>query len=339
MASNASALIGAWAAQGSPASGTVIHDGKAHRVTVHTKTPPRVILDFAQRCNLRCGFCPVWGRDPLAKEGLLDYDAALRIMDQLPARTVISPSWYGEPLLIPRLREVFEEMRQRGFIINMNTNGLTLDAELASFFCGLPVDAIMVSLDAARPLTLKLVRGIWALEKIEAAVMRLLAERGERLYPRIGVSFTIQEGNRHDLEEFKARWIGAVDVVRIGLEYRDGRFPEMHAPAKRVPCPLLYETMVIRHDGSVPICCLDSTASQVMGHVQDGVCSTWNGEKLEAVRTAHEHSDWEAVPFCKNCNGWADKVFTEKETEGILIRESPQYTYYNRKDRLENWKR
>lgn len=330
--SNATQLIGEWSAQGSPAVGEI----RGVRVTATPKMPPRVIIDFAQKCNLRCGFCPVWGRDPLATEGLMGYQEALEIVRQLPAGTVVSPSWYGEPLLIPYMRPIFEEMKARGHVVNLNTNGLTLTAEIAAFWCSIGVDSVMFSLDAARPATLKLVRGIWALEKIEAAVWRLMTARGDRMLPRIGVSFTVQEKNAHDLADFKARWIGTVDVVRIGKEYRDGKFPDMATPAKRTPCALLYETMVIRNDGEVPICCLDSRGSQAMGNVRtDGVRGVWNGDFFENVRHFHETEQWDRLPFCRDCNGWADKGhYIEEERDGILIRRSPQYEFYNRIDKL-----
>ena len=35
--------------------------------------PPRVILDLATKCNLRCGMCPVWGSD--------DEDAKQQVME------------------------------------------------------------------------------------------------------------------------------------------------------------------------------------------------------------------------------------------------------------------
>jgi hypothetical protein len=150
---------------------------------------------------------------------------------------------------------------------------------------------------------------------------------------------------RHELGDFKEKWVGAVDVVRIGLEYKDGRFQGMEEPKVRVPCPLLYETMVIDHDGVVPICCLDSKRSQVMGNVfSSSVSGVWNGEKFQAVRQAHEEGRWDDVPFCKGCNGWADKDYQEAtmytdDGNVILIRYGAQYTWYNRADRLHTWKK
>src|SRR5471030_1631791 len=75
--------------------------------------------------------------------------------------------------------------------IAMNTNGLTLTEELAQFFVDIKVDSIMFSIDAVTKGTLKKIRGIDKLEKIESAVFRMMKVRGDAEYPRVGVSITI----------------------------------------------------------------------------------------------------------------------------------------------------
>ena len=39
----------------------------------------------------------------------------------------------------------------------------------------------------------------------------------------------------------------------------------------------------------------------------------------------------------QRCRGWAQYEFEEEVRDGLLIRRSPQYTYYNKVDRLQNW--
>jgi hypothetical protein len=52
----------------------------------------------------------------------------------------------------------------------------------------------------------------------------------------------------------------------------------------------------------------------------------------------HETSQWDKVRFCKNCNGWAQYQYEEEMRDGLFIRRSPEFAYYNRIDRLENWR-
>jgi MoaA/NifB/PqqE/SkfB family radical SAM enzyme len=224
--------------------------------------------------------------------------------------------------------------------IAMNTNGLTLTDQMAEMFCTLPVDAVMFSIDAISPEALMKVRGIDKLAKIEAAVARLMRVRGDRAFPRIGVSFTIQDANRHEEVAFVERWVGKVDVVRTGFLFDAsiGTFPEMQAKMERKPCPSLYKTLPVHNDGGVRICCLDGFRATDMGNVfETSVEEVWHGEEFARARYYHETGQWDKVPFCKNCNGWAEYEFEEEVRDGLLIRRSPQYLYYNLISRLNNW--
>src|SRR5271170_7171205 len=113
----------------------------------------RLLIDFATKCNLRCPMCPVWGSEDNnaidSVKGTMDADASVKLLDQIaPAHPLIQPNMYGEPLLIPNLRERLRDMKARGIAIAFNTNGLTLDGDLAKFFVEIELDSISFSLDA-----------------------------------------------------------------------------------------------------------------------------------------------------------------------------------------------
>jgi len=289
--------------------------------------------------------CPVWGSDDERQidqvEGVMDLQAARKVLDEvMSAKPMIAPSIYGEPLLIPNMKEAFTDLKARGLPIVINTNGLTMSEKIATFWAELPVDSVMFSLDSTTPETLKKVRGVDGLAKIESAVFRLMKMRGEREYPRIGVSFTIQDDNRHELDSFIARWVGVVDVVRTCpvFDTHEGTFQDVQEPVDRKPCPAIYKTLPIHNDGSARLCCLDGFRATSMGNVfKDGVKAIWHGEELAKARYYHETGQWDAVPFCNSCNGWAQYEYDEAVGEGLLIRRSPQFTYYNKINRLRNW--
>jgi MoaA/NifB/PqqE/SkfB family radical SAM enzyme len=305
--------------------------------------PERVLLDLATKCNLRCPMCPVWGSDDNAAiesvKGVMDLEASRRLLDEImQARPLVQPNMYGEPLLAPDLRARLADMKKRGLTIAMNTNGLTLTDDLAKFMVEIEVDSVSFSLDAVTRETLLKIRGVDKLEKIEAAVFRLLAARGDRAFPRVSVSLTLQDANRQEEEAFVDRWAGLVDCVRVGLIFENGTFPDMRAPEPRLPCPALYHTLPVHNDGTVTICCLDGFKSTNVGNVfTDGVKAVWQGEEFAKVRYYHETAQWDKVPFCKGCNGWAQYEFNDEVRDGLLIRRSPQFTYYNRINRLGNW--
>src|SRR5262249_9124336 len=155
-----------------------------------------------------CPMCPVWGseeNDPDSVAGVMDLEASRKLLDELmAAKPLVQPNMYGEPLLAPNLRERIADMKARGMSIAMNTNGLTLAEDTAKYFVEKKVDSVMFSIDAVTRDTLKKVRGIRKIERIERSVMLLMKVRGEAVYPRIGVSFTIQDTNRHEVDAFVA---------------------------------------------------------------------------------------------------------------------------------------
>src|SRR5215470_11976217 len=217
-----------------------------------SELPDRLLVDFATRCNLRCPMCPVWGSDDERAidevKGIMGLAEARRMLDEVAAaRPMVAPSVYGEPLLIPDLKNVFAEIKRRGMPIAMNTNGLTLTDDLARCFVELQVDSIMFSLDSVTKETLQKVRGFDKLEKIESNVFRLMRVRGDAEYPRVGVSFTIQPENKHELDAFVSRWVGVVDVVRTCpvFDTEIGTFTQIDVPTERRPCPAIYKTLPV----------------------------------------------------------------------------------------------
>ena len=305
--------------------------------------PERVLIDYATRCNLRCPMCTVWGSGDdqaiASVEGIMDSAKAEAVEHEIAAaKPLVQPNLYGEPLLIPKLRDRIASLKQKGMSVALNTNGLTLTEKLAAFFVEVGVDSVFFSIDAATPATFRAIRGVDQLPKVEAAVHRMLAARGTGLTPRIGVSFTLQEQNKDEEAAFVARWSNVVDCVRIGLIFENGAFKGLTAPEKRTPCATLYTTLPIHNDGMATICCLDGFKETAIGNVfEAGVKAVWNGEAMAKVRYYHETAQWDKVPFCKNCNGWAQYEYAEEVRDGLLIRRSPEFTYYNRLDRMVNW--
>src|SRR5438128_1318861 len=116
-------------------------------------------------------------------------------------------------------------------------------------------------------------------------------------------------------------------------------FTQIDAPVDRRPCPAIYKTLPVHNDGTVRLCCLDGFRATAMGNIfTDGVKTVWQGEEFAKARYYHETGQWDKVPFCKPCNGWVQYDYEEEIRDGILVRRSPQFTYYNKIDRLKNWK-
>lgn len=271
----------------------------------------------------------------------IDIEKVRKMLDELMgAKALVMPSLWSEPLLSKHLRPYIEAAKARGLAVAMNTNGLTLREEIARFFVDVGLDAVSFSIDATTPETLLKVRGVDKLPKLHSAVEMMLRVRGAAALPRVGVSFVIQDANRHEAADFVRHWAQRVDFVRTSELFAGGTFPAVRTHEKRRgACPALYDTIAIHANGNVSYCCLDGFGETSVGNVFDeGLEAVWHGKKLNQVREWHETGQWENVPFCRDCTRWASYDFVETIEDGLLVRRSPEYTYYNRIDRLDNWK-
>jgi radical SAM protein with 4Fe4S-binding SPASM domain len=201
---------------------------------------------------------------------------------------------------------------------------------------------VNVSIDATTKETLVKTRATNRLQRIHDAVFLLLEKRGSAESPRVMVNFTVDEHNRHERDEFLAYWINHVDAVRINEVYTYERgIDGLVVSRERTPCREIYDQMNIDFNGEVRMCCLDGFRVTNMGNVfRDGVYGVWHGEALTAVRKHHEENNYAAEPFCQNCTLWASYNIINEHQEGdLLVRSSDSITYYNRLDRISNWKK
>lgn len=130
---------------------------------------PLLIFYPTSRCNSRCLSCDWWthtGADDLTLDEIRDVAASL---PALGTRVVAFSG--GEPLVRPDLFDVAAAFRQHGVTLQLLTSGVLLErhaAQIAAHFTH-----VTVSLDASTPGLYEAVRGIAALDLVEAGVRRL----------------------------------------------------------------------------------------------------------------------------------------------------------------------
>jgi len=307
--------------------------------------PKRILVGLNDGyCNLKCPACYVHGSNGSVNQrvlkGHMSIKNATRIFEEIKNTGIfISPVLWSEPLLIDNLHDYLVLLKKYGLNAFINSNGLLLTERKAKEFVSIPVFSIFISIDSTTSETLKKIRGIEKLKKIHDSVFVLLRERKKMLSPRIGVSFVESELNSHERSDFISFWLQHVDVVRVNDVYENkNKVKRIDNLIKRIPCGVLYDTMTINHKGDVNICCLDSFNETNMGNVfENGVQNIWKGKQFQRIRRLHENGQYEAIPLCAECDVWSNYLVKERISNGILIRESPIMTYYNRMDRMDTW--
>jgi len=310
--------------------------------------PPKVQIGIQDGyCNLKCSMCFLHSPDHQEQIKSIrgemtttQLESLLDEINQAGNKVAISPYRWSEPFAARDFKTSLQAIKDREFPIVINTNGLLIDEDMAKFLVDIEVDSLTISLDAFTEETYLLKRGVKAFEKAKKVVFSLLAARGEKALPRIGVSFTLGHDNEPEKDQFVDYWIQHVDVVRVNKEqgFAEKGVKELAMPGKRVPCYQLYDSITISCSGDAVICCLDALNEMKMGNVFDkGIKNIWQGERFQEIRHYHETGQYDKVPFCKNCNMWMNTTLDEFEENGMLVRSSPVMTFYNRMDRLGNW--
>ena len=94
-------------------------------------------LELLPLCNMNCDMCYIrLSRSEMEKKGRLrTADEWIRLGDQMTRSGVLFLLLTGgEPLLFPDFKRLYLELRQRGMILTINTNGTLVDEEWAEFF-------------------------------------------------------------------------------------------------------------------------------------------------------------------------------------------------------------
>ncbi len=84
------------------------------------KTFKKVYIEITSVCNLACSFCPPTQR----AKGLIKVEQFIKILDEIrPHTKYIYLHVKGEPLLHPRIDQLLDAAHERGFKVNITTNG------------------------------------------------------------------------------------------------------------------------------------------------------------------------------------------------------------------------
>lgn len=84
------------------------------------KTFKKVYIEITSVCNLACSFCPPTQR----AKGLIKVEQFEKVLDQIrPHTKYIYLHVKGEPLLHPRIDQLLDAAHERGFKVNITTNG------------------------------------------------------------------------------------------------------------------------------------------------------------------------------------------------------------------------
>ncbi|MFC2130779.1 radical SAM protein [Bacteroidota bacterium] len=114
--------------------------------------PPYITFDITHHCNLSCTHCSTNSSPKITSEGGLSTSEALNIIDQLSIAGVkVLTLSGGEPLLRKDWHVLAKNAVISGMVVNIETNGSTINAQTADLIMKSGINSINISLDSHKP--------------------------------------------------------------------------------------------------------------------------------------------------------------------------------------------
>jgi len=217
---------------------------------------------------------------------------------------------FGEPLVHSDLPEMIEAAKRAGILgINIETDGLALEGELAEALAESKADVISVYVDANSRELYEQVKGRDCFEQVEGnleAFIDKVSDHGPMVIPHLVKT----RETMGEMEAFYGRWLdrcGAAVIVGYNDyagQIKDKAIMDM-CPPQRYPCSRLYRTLTILADGNATICSQDFTGQQIIGNIKEkSISELWQSEKMNQLRLTHQEKTFHTNAFCAKCKEW-----------------------------------
>jgi MoaA/NifB/PqqE/SkfB family radical SAM enzyme len=300
------------------------------RKTTATRGYPQIFgVETTASCNAACPFCPLHGPDAAMhrKKGVMDMQLFEKVLEQLVEHRnrlgVVFLNVCGEPLLDPQVTRRLKLIGEAdmGEFVNMQTNGQLLTQEYGEAILAARIDKVTLGFDGSSREVYEQHRVRCSYDRVLENTRRFLAARDQlRSDTRLVVKYVLTRENRHEEESARALWAQYLSLKKDRFVVtpsenwatacidQGGQVLKTAGPpgGRLRHCPLLFYTMNILYDGSVPACCWDynlDVAGGALGDANnDSLLEIWRGEAFEKLRERHRAGDFAGLERCKLCS-------------------------------------
>lgn len=272
--------------------------------------PKSLSIETFLGCNARCTMCSVseWKR----KHGQMDMDLFNNIIDQVKdfKEEIFQFALFldGEPLLDDKLHERID-ISKKNYIKNVGftTNGFLFNKNdrIKNILESNP-DWIVVSFDSLIKEHYEKIRVRLNYERTLDNIHELIKQRNlKNKKTTICIRYIEQQINKSQFKEyfdyFSKILNNELDEIHFAKEHNWGIGEAQNIGTSK--CHFIYNRFVIMKDGSVPLCCIDFNAEELMGNVKDeSILNIFNSEKWNNYRNIHSANNRKKIKICENCN-------------------------------------
>jgi 2-polyprenyl-3-methyl-5-hydroxy-6-metoxy-1,4-benzoquinol methylase/uncharacterized Fe-S cluster-containing radical SAM superfamily protein len=295
-----------------------MHDPSKSRHYNVSATPPFVLLEVTNVCNLRCRMCFIYGEGVTKKRssGFMSEGVWRKAIEEIgswDSPTTVDLHGAGEPLLHPQLFDIVSFSKSKKNIsVGFLTNATLMDEVKARAVIETGVDWIGFSVDGSQKEVFEYYRKGAALREVEENIERLLRLR-KKEKPSVYLNMVCHA--EADPILFVDKWKGKVDTLLLSAKrYNDKE--KNRAVSLQRPCPLLYEQLIMGWDGKTLLCCEDYYSDFITGSFPEkSIAEIWHGAPLTAARRLHERGAYGDIALCRHCDSVIFHEYAEEVVE------------------------
>jgi MoaA/NifB/PqqE/SkfB family radical SAM enzyme len=270
--------------------------------------PLCVDIEIAAICDLACPHCfreAIMTPDKTISEKLFKkiIDSIAKL--EVPS---IKLNWRGEPLLHPKIIDFINYAKKNKILeIMINTNCTNLDTKMSEKLIDSGIDQIIFSFDGGTKETYNKMRpGRFKKNEFENVYNNIknfsqIRKAKGSIFPTTKIQMVLTKETRNEVENFHKLFDEYVDDVTV-IQYneRGGNLDEIDKKNKdkiqnyledknldkntpfmvtvddklyisegRVPCPQLFQRLMVTYDGKVGMCCHDWGAQHCVGFLDE----------------------------------------------------------------------
>lgn len=285
---------------------------------------PPVLLNMGitNDCNLNCDFCfhgnHIVHGEKMRNKGYMSYDLFSKILDQASGWvTNIDIDLFGEPTLHPLFFEMAALAVQKGFAVQIWTNGTLLTEQNAKRLIEIGPASIVFSMEGGSSGNNEMLRVGSRSRQVEENLVNCISfrKKSKKKSPMILVSGLALDQLAGQKAAHNERF------VRIGVDHTLWLPPTNWTGSLRSPqgsvnnplplpitelCKYPWTVLAVDWDGEVIACCEDFNSKNSLGNVNsESLKSIWKGEKINILRKALRTKNRDLIEErtgCKNCS-------------------------------------
>lgn len=279
--------------------------------------PAIYFIESTNECNLSCYMCP---NKYFKEKKMMDFDIFRNIIDQISiAASLIRLNYCGEPLLNPNIIDMIKYAKENTSArVSLSTNGILLTHELSISLIESGLDEIIFSVDANSNKTYYEIKSKDCYFEVVNNIQNFI-NLAKFKSIKIGVKLIEMKQNQSEIESFKNKWknINGCDVIISWLSTWGNQMPSNNIHKietqnefirPRTTCGDIWFKMVIKADGTIPLCCYDLFNNFFLGNVREtSIEDIWNSEILFNYRSFHKKHDFSKIRLCETCKEFSCK--------------------------------